>query len=45
MRDTVRYALPFGPLGTVAHRLFVKRDVERIFDYRTVSLPSMPAAR
>ena len=45
MRDTVRYALPFGPLGTVAHRLFVRRDVERIFDYRTVSLPSMPAAR
>jgi ligand-binding SRPBCC domain-containing protein len=45
MRDTVRYALPFGPLGEVAHRLFVKRDVERIFDYRTVSLPSMPSAR
>ena len=45
MRDTVRYALPFGPLGTVAHRLFVRRDVERIFDYRTVSLPSMPSAR
>jgi ligand-binding SRPBCC domain-containing protein len=45
MRDTVRYALPFGPLGEVAHRLFVARDLERIFDYRTVSLPSMPAAR
>ena len=45
MRDTVRYALPFGPLGEVAHRLFVRRDVERIFDYRTVSLPSMPSAR
>ena len=34
MRDTVRYALPFGPLGEVAHRLFVARDLERIFDYR-----------
>jgi ligand-binding SRPBCC domain-containing protein len=45
MRDTVRYALPYGPLGTLAHRLFVKRDIERIFDYRTVSLPSIPAAR
>ncbi len=45
MRDTVRYALPFGPLGEIAHRLFVARDLERIFDYRTVSLPSMPAAR
>ena len=34
IRDRVRYAIPFGPLGEVAHRLFVRRDVERIFDYR-----------
>jgi ligand-binding SRPBCC domain-containing protein len=34
MRDTVRYALPFGPLGELAHRLLVKRDLQRIFDYR-----------
>jgi ligand-binding SRPBCC domain-containing protein len=45
MRDTVRYALPLGPLGALAHRAFVRRDVERIFDYRTVSLPSMPSSR
>jgi ligand-binding SRPBCC domain-containing protein len=45
VRDTVRYALPFGPLGVLAHALFVRRDLERIFDYRTTSLPSMPAAR
>ena len=45
MTDTVRYALPLGPLGEVARRAFVARDLERIFDYRTVSLPSMPAAR
>jgi ligand-binding SRPBCC domain-containing protein len=32
--DRVRYALPLGPLGEIAHRLFVRRDVERIFDYR-----------
>ena len=32
--DRVRYALPLGPLGDLAHRLFVRRDVERIFDYR-----------
>ena len=47
MRDTVRYALPFGPLGEIAHRLFVARDLERIFtfrrDYLTTSLASMPA--
>ena len=34
MRDTVRYALPFGPLGEVARRAFVARDLERIFDFR-----------
>ena len=27
MRDTVRYALPFGPLGEVAHRAVVARDL------------------
>jgi hypothetical protein len=30
----VRYSLPLGPLGELAHPLFVHRDVERIFDYR-----------
>jgi ligand-binding SRPBCC domain-containing protein len=34
MRDTVRYALPFGPLGEVARRAVVARDLERIFDFR-----------
>jgi ligand-binding SRPBCC domain-containing protein len=32
--DRVRYALPFGPLGEIAHALFVRRDLERIFDFR-----------
>ena len=35
MRDTVRYAIPYGPLGELAHLLFVKRDLDRIFDFRT----------
>ncbi len=34
MTDTVRYALPFGPLGALAHTLFVRRDLNRIFDHR-----------
>ena len=34
MRDLVEYREPFGPLGAVAHHLFVARTVERIFDYR-----------
>lgn len=32
--DTVLYALPFGPLGRIAHAVLVRRDIERIFDYR-----------
>lgn len=32
--DRVRYSIPFGPLGEIANRLLVRRDVERIFDYR-----------
>lgn len=34
IRDTVRYTLPLGPLGGLVHRIVVRRDVERIFDYR-----------
>lgn len=34
VHDRVRYRIGFGPLGAVALRLFVRRDVERIFDYR-----------
>lgn len=32
--DTVRYALPLGPLGRIAHALFVEHDVRKIFAYR-----------
>ena len=34
MIDLVRYRLPFGPVGRVVNALIVRRDVERIFDYR-----------
>ena len=35
--DHVRYALPLGPLGELAHA-FVKRDLRRIFDYRQAAV-------
>jgi ligand-binding SRPBCC domain-containing protein len=38
VRDQVRYSLPFGALGQLAHRLFVRRDLERIFDFRHASV-------
>jgi hypothetical protein len=34
MRDTVRYAIGFGPLGQLAARAFVHRDVAAIFAFR-----------
>jgi ligand-binding SRPBCC domain-containing protein len=34
MTDTVRYALPFGILGTLMHELFIRRKLVQIFDYR-----------
>jgi len=34
MRDTVRYALPYWPLGEVAHALVVRRDLAAIFAFR-----------
>jgi ligand-binding SRPBCC domain-containing protein len=34
MEDFIEYELPLGPLGTLAHHLFVRRQVNAIFDYR-----------
>jgi ligand-binding SRPBCC domain-containing protein len=32
--DHVQYELPFGPFGELAWALFVRRDLQRIFDHR-----------
>jgi len=34
----VTYALPLGILGSLAHAIAVKRDVEKIFDFRADSM-------
>jgi ligand-binding SRPBCC domain-containing protein len=34
MTDHVRYRMPLGPLGTLLHALFVRRQLQAIFDYR-----------
>lgn len=34
MIDLVHYRLPFGLLGNLAHGLFVKKELEKIFAYR-----------
>jgi ligand-binding SRPBCC domain-containing protein len=38
MRDRVTYGLPLGWAGQIAHWLTVRRDVERIFDFRTETM-------
>jgi ligand-binding SRPBCC domain-containing protein len=38
MEDIVDYKLPLGPLGWLAHALFVGAKVKQIFDYREKAL-------
>jgi len=38
MTDIVDYKLPLGPLGKLAHWLFVSKKVKEIFSYRTQKL-------
>jgi len=35
--DRIGYAPPFGPLGKLAHALFIRKTLERIFEYREVA--------
>lgn len=32
--DEIDYVLPFGPLGTLADRMFISRDLDRLFAFR-----------
>jgi ligand-binding SRPBCC domain-containing protein len=34
MRDIVSYRPPFGFLGAIANRLFIRKKLAEIFDYR-----------
>lgn len=38
MIDIVHYKLPFGFLGRLAHALFVKKQLQNIFDYRQAKI-------
>ena len=39
--DEVRYALPFGPIGKIAHEVMVGRQLREIFEYRQQTLPRL----
>jgi ligand-binding SRPBCC domain-containing protein len=41
MRDEVAYELPFGILGRLMHKLFVRRKLNYIFEYRRSVLNKM----
>ena len=43
--DVVEYELPFGPLGAIAHALFVRRQLRQIFDYRELAVERAFSAR
>lgn len=43
--DRVRYRIGFGPLGELARRLLVERDLERIFDYRREAITRLVGGR
>lgn len=38
MEDIVHYKLPFGFFGTLAHKLFVRKKLETIFEFRRTKL-------
>ena len=40
MTDIVHYKIPYGILGTIAHGLFVKNQLDKIFDTRFQSVES-----
>jgi len=41
MTDELVYQLPFGPIGLIAHALFVRKQVESIFAYREATLDKL----
>jgi len=45
VRDEVTYQLPLGPLGLLAHALFVRRQVAAIFDHRQRRIAELLAPR
>ena len=41
MTDFIKYQLPFGIIGQLAHKLFVQKKIEGIFEYRRLILNNM----
>lgn len=41
VKDHVDYAMPLGPLGEIAYRLFVARSLDQIFEFRRRELAAI----
>ncbi len=41
LNDCVRYRLPFGPFGSLLHRILIRRQLEEIFDFRVLKISEM----
>lgn len=41
MTDRVRYAIPYGPIGSLARILFVRHWLDQIFDYRKLRIDEL----
>ncbi len=46
MDDRVTYEMPFGPIGALGHRLLVRRQLQHVFDFRSIAIDAIfePAA-
>lgn len=41
MTDIVHYKIPWGPLGSIAHAIYVKKQLEHIFNHRFHKIESI----
>jgi len=41
MRDILYYAVPFGFIGHLAHKIFIRKRVEEIFNYREIKIKEL----
>ncbi len=41
MTDIVNYAIPYGFLGHIAHRLVVKKKLKEVFNYREEAIANL----
>jgi uncharacterized protein YbjT (DUF2867 family)/ligand-binding SRPBCC domain-containing protein len=41
MDDRIEYEMPFGPIGTLGHRMLVRAQLQHLFDFRATAVDSI----